>query len=108
MGKKLARVSVLNPINNTYTASAYLIAQLGKNFAVPIKERIGGAELLGLASQRIAKTQYDIGGVVEFLECENTPFLLNFYAQNGFKAFDRRITAAEDGGEELVQLLRFI
>ncbi|MBR2215122.1 MAG: GNAT family acetyltransferase [Selenomonadaceae bacterium] len=108
MGRKLARVSVLNPVTNTYTASAYLVAQLGKNFALPKEERIGGAALLDLAGQRIAKTQYDIGGVVEFLECEDTPFLLDFYARNGFKAFDRRTAASEDDEEELVQLLRFI
>ena len=107
MRRKIERVSVLNPANNTYTASAYLIAQLGKNFALSKDERINGADLLELASSRIERTQYDIGGVVEFLECEDNSFLLDFYAKNGFKAFDRRITDGEEP-EELIQLLRFI
>ncbi|MBR3622813.1 MAG: GNAT family acetyltransferase [Selenomonadaceae bacterium] len=107
MRRKIERVSVLNPANNTYTASAYLIAQLGKNFALSKDERINGADLLELASNRIERTQYDIGGVVEFLECEDNSFLLDFYAKNGFKAFDRRITDGEEP-EELIQLLRFI
>ena len=34
MCKKISRVSVLDETTNTYTASAYLIAQLGKNFAI--------------------------------------------------------------------------
>ena len=107
MRRKIERVSVLNPANNTYTASAYLIAQLGKNFALSKDERINGADLLELASSRIERTQYDIGGVVEFLECEDTPFLLDFYAKNGFKMFDSRITDGEER-EKLIQLLRFI
>ena len=107
MRRKIERVSVLNPANDTYTASAYLIAQLGKNFALSKNERINGTDLLELASSRIERTQYDIGGVVEFLECEDNSFLLDFYTKNGFKMFDRRITDEEEP-EELIQLLRFI
>ena len=51
-----------------------------------------------------------VGGVVEFLECEDNPFLLDFYAENGFKAFDRRTVTPSDNEHphELVQLLRFL
>ena len=110
MCKKLERISVLDPQSGTYTASAYLIAQLGKNFSWPRAEQISGSDLLHLASMRVAQTQHDIGGVVEFLECEDHPFLLDFYAANGFRAFDRRLSASSDGEEpqEFVQLLQFI
>ncbi|MBR2215120.1 MAG: GNAT family acetyltransferase [Selenomonadaceae bacterium] len=108
MEKKLLRVSTLNRENGTYTASAYLIAQLGKNFSLPPEKRISGTALLGLADMTVKMARHIVGGVVEFLECEDTPFLLDFYARNGFKAFDRRTAASEDGEEELVQLLRFI
>lgn len=110
MARKLSRVSVLNPENDTFTASAFLIAQLGKNFALPKSERIKGAELLDLANRRILRTQYDFGGVVEFLECEDNPFLLDFYAENGFKAFDRRtvIPSDNESPHELIQFLRFL
>ena len=110
MGRKMARVSVLNPENNTYTASAYLIAQLGKNFAVPREERISGKDLLALADITVKMAQHLVGGVVEFLECENNAFLLDFYEQSGFKPFDTRVTNPQYENEphELVQLLRFI
>ncbi|MBR3622809.1 MAG: GNAT family acetyltransferase [Selenomonadaceae bacterium] len=105
IGKKLSRISVLNKETDTYTASAYLIAQLGKNFALPREEQIQGTDLLNLADITVKMAQNMVGGVVEFLECEDNSFLLDFYATNGFKAFDRRITEER---EELIQLLRFI
>jgi len=110
MEKKLARVSVLNPENDTFTASAYLIAQLGKNFALPKEKRISGKELLTFADLTIKMARHIVGGVVEFLECEDNPFLLDFYAENGFKAFDRRTVTPSDNESphELVQLLRFL
>ena len=107
MGRKLSRISVLNKETGTYTASAYLIAQLGKNFSLPKGEQIQGTDLLNLADITVKMAQHIVGGVVEFLECEDNSFLLDFYAKNGFKMFDRRITDEEEP-EELIQLLRFI
>ena len=43
--KKLSRVSTLNEEEHTYSLAAYLIAQLGKNYADGANERITGAEL---------------------------------------------------------------
>ncbi len=47
---------------------------------------------------------------MEFLECEDNAFLLDFYKQNKFKLFDVRITAQAHGNEphKLNQLLKFI
>ena len=105
MRKKISRVSVLNEETNTYTASAYLIAQLGKNFALPERERINGSVLLSMAHNIIAHAKYFLGGVIEFLECENKMPLMNFYIQNRFKFFSSRITK---DNVKLNQLLRFI
>lgn len=44
--KKLQRISKLDEGTGTYTASAFLIAQLGKNFTRQLNERISGEELL--------------------------------------------------------------
>jgi len=96
MAKKLSRVSVLNEENNTYTASAYLIAQLGKNFALPENERIDGATLLEIALDTIRAVKYFLSGVIVFLECEDVKALMDFYTQNGFKYFDSRITSGEN------------
>ena len=44
--RKLLRISELDEKSQTYTMSAYLIAQLGKNFAEGRNNRITGAEML--------------------------------------------------------------
>ena len=105
--KKLSRVSVLNEENNTYTASAYLIAQLGKNFALPEDMRINGTELLETAIDIVRRGKYFFGGVIAFLECENVDALMNFYTRNGFKYFNSRITSG-DNPHKLNQLLKLI
>lgn len=105
--RKLSRVSVLNEENNTYTASAYLIAQLGKNFALPEGERIDGETLLEIALNTVRTVKYFLGGVIVFLECENVVALMDFYMRNGFKYFDSRITSGENP-RILNQLLRLI
>lgn len=105
--KKLSRVSVLNDENNTYTASAYLIAQLGKNFALPEHERVDGATLLEIALDTIRRGKYYFGGVIVFLECEDVDALMSFYMRNGFKYFASRITSGENS-RRLNQLLKLI
>ncbi len=110
--KKLERIAVLDADEQSYSAAAYLIAQLGKNYALPKEYQITGRELLAAAMDSVIEVQYSIGGVVMFLECEDNPFLLNFYSkQNAFKAFDIRETnspAADMEPRMLHQLLKFI
>ncbi len=69
--KKLSRVSTLNEEEHTYSLAAYLIAQLGKNYADGANERITGAELVALAVNQIELLQYQAGGMVIFLEANN-------------------------------------
>lgn len=107
MARKLDRISTLDEKTNTYTASAYLIAQLGKNFALPEERRINGNALLELAFDVISQAKYLLGGVIEFLECENNEALMNFYTRNGFRFFNSRITQGENP-HTLNQLLKFI
>ena len=80
--KKLLRISELDEQSQTYTMSAYLIAQLGKNYKNGANQKISGAELLELAWDIVAKMQYMGGGVVTFLEAENEEKLLSFYKEN--------------------------
>ncbi len=109
MAKKLARVSILDNETQSYNTSAYLIAQLGKNCSIPKEKQISGNILLGFALETISNLKYSIGGVMEFLECEDNEFLLDFYAQNHFKKFDTRITASKDSRPHILhQLLKFI
>ena len=105
MKRKLLRISELDEKSDTYTMSAYLIAQLGKNFSESGGTEITGAELLKLAWDKIKEIQYLGGGVVTFLEAENEEKLLSFYRDNRFSQFDTRQTASDtDESHELVQL----
>jgi len=106
--KKLARISELDEKSDTYTMSAYLIAQLGKNFAINNGEEITGAELLELAWDKIKETQYALGGIVSFLEAEPHEKLISFYQANRFQQFDTRQTKGAENQHELAQLLRLL
>lgn len=107
--RKLLRVSELDKKSDTYTMSAYLIAQLGKNFSENGGKMITGAELLELAWDKIKATQYMFGGMVTFLEAEKEEKLLSFYRDNRFSQFDTRQTTSDsDESHELVQLLRLL
>ena len=109
MKRKLLRISELDEKSDTYTMSAYLVAQLGKNFSESGGTEITGAELLKLAWDKIKEIQYLGGGVVTFLEAENEERLLSFYRDNRFSQFDTRQTASDtDEPHELVQLLRLL
>lgn len=79
--KKLSRTSILDKDAQSYVTSAYLIAQLGKNYSLPKEKQISGSVLLDLALDTVSNLQYSIGGVMEFLECEDNPFLLQFYKE---------------------------
>ncbi|MCI8973261.1 MAG: GNAT family acetyltransferase [Lachnospiraceae bacterium] len=109
MKRKLLRISELDENSDTYTMSAYLIAQLGKNYTNGINYKITGKELVELAWTVIEDAQYMLGGIVTFLEAENEEKLLSFYRDNRFSQFDTRQTTSDtDEPHELVQLLRLL
>lgn len=108
MKRKIARVSELNEIDGTQTLSAYLIAQLGKNFSDNASEKITGKQLLQAAIDTIKELQYMAGGMVVFLEAENNDKLIKFYEEdNQFKKFSTRNGNSNDG-QELIQLLKVL
>ncbi len=107
--KKLSRISILDEATNTFTASAYLLAQFGKNYAISKENRITGEDLLALALSIIENTRYAVGGVLEFLECDDNQFLLDFYTSHGFRQFDTRTVISENKESHILhQLLKFI
>lgn len=106
--RKLLRISELNE-SDTYTMSAYLIAQLGKNYTDGGNKEITGKELIELAWTVVEEIQYMAGGMVTFLETENEEKLLSFYRNNQFSQFDTRQTTSNKAEpHELVQLLRLL
>ncbi len=107
--RKLLRVSELDKKSDTYTMSAYLIAQLGKNYMDGRNSKITGKDLIELAWMVIEEMQYMGGGMVTFLEAENEEKLLSFYRENRFSQFDTRQTVGSTTEpHELVQLLRLL
>lgn len=109
MAKRIARISSLDEQSSTYSVAAYLIAQLGKNIAIPLDKRIDGKLLLDIAMNEISILQHRVGGTIQFLECEDNSFLLKFYTKNGFQRFGGREAEKSDGSTfYLHQLLRKI
>ena len=107
--KVIERVSKYDSQLKKYCASAYLVAQLGKNFNLPMEKRISGSKLLEHAIASIRQAQNLVGGTIVFLECENHPKLMNFYEQNLFRQFSSRITDNPNTeGLVLTQMFRLI
>lgn len=106
--KKLQRMSNIDGDSNSITISAYLIAQLGKNYSIPKESRIDGKELLNLAYEKIASLKYDAGGIAVFLECEENDFLLDFYAKNNHFEFGTRKTSNTVKEGETITLHQFL
>ena len=82
--------------NGYYHAAVYLIAQIGKNFAVPDERRIEGHELLTLAIEKFEAAKNILGGKLVMVEREvDRPKLLDFYKGNGFKSWTNRLNARD-------------
>ncbi len=106
--RKIARVSELDENTDTYTLSAYLIAQLGKNYFNNANKRISGKQLLQAAIDTIKKLQYMAGGTVMFLEAENKEKLIRFYTDNDFKSFSIRKTQQKTSDNQEHSLIQFL
>lgn len=90
----IARVSEENMETGDYTASVYLIAQIGKNYALERRSHISGSDLLELALDKLRTTQDLIGGKLVLVEREaDRDNLLRFYSSNGFKPWNKRYDA---------------
>ena len=105
--RRLSRFAVRDEATDSYQLSAFLIAQLGRNFAVPGNEAISGDELLQMAFDVLAMSQRQIGGQVVFLECEEgNGKLLDFYRRNGFVPFGVRESKSDR--QTYAQLFAFL
>lgn len=94
-----------------YRIAAPLIAQLGKNYKDGLNKLITGDELLKIACDKVALAQQTIGGKIIYLECEDKPKLLEFYASNGFNNFGKRSLDKDEiglTGKYLIQMLKYM
>lgn len=105
--KKLERFAKFDSRLDAYIASAFLIAQLGKNYAVEGGKRITGAALLQLAFDELKLAEREIGGEIVCVECtESNTILESFYERNGFFKAGRRVS--ESDGHVYTQYLTFL
>ena len=107
MKKKLKRFANPSDFDDSLSLSAFLIAQLGKNYAVGIKAP-SGLELMDFAIDILKKAQHLIGGGVVYVECENKEKLLEFYQndENRFYKFGKRFSLKDN--IEYTRLLKLI
>lgn len=79
-----------------FNAAVYLIAQIGKNFAVAEKDRVAGGDLIANALDEFRAIKKRVGGKLVMIERESDrPKLLAFYAKNGFKSWTSRFNAKD-------------
>ena len=105
--KRVERFSDFDASTGNYMVSAYLIAQIGKNYAAQNGKRVTGAAMLKDVVDLLKRIQFDIGGQIMFLECEKgNDRLLAFYASLGFVRFSSRVSKID--GCTYEQLLYFI
>lgn len=89
--KKIQRFAQLDSEMEVFHASAYLIAQFGKNYAINNGKSIRGTELMECAMSVLHDAQEMIGGGLVYLECEeDNKKAYDFYIRCGFKEFDHR------------------
>lgn len=105
--KKLSRFAQLDENSDSYTVSAFLIAQFGKNYAIECPNGWNGIRLMEKTFETLEKVQKQIGGGVVYLECEDNKHLLKFYQNehNRFHPFNERFSNADN--TKYIQLLRF-
>ncbi len=105
--KKLSRFAQLDESSGSYTVSAFLIAQFGKNYAIEQPDGWNGVRLMEKTFETLEKVQRQIGGGVVYLECEDNEHLLEFYQNqhNRFHSFNERFSDADN--TKYIQLLRF-
>ena len=105
--KKLLRHAHFDQDTGIYTASAFLLAQFGKNYAIDQGKRITGREMMEYAIDILADIQHRIGGGGVYLDAEDRPKLRAFYeTEADFKLFGERLS--ETDGIQFLQYMRLL
>lgn len=91
----VARFAEVDESGN-YNVAVYLIAQIGKNYAVDSGGRIAGGDLLALAMDELHFVKRRVGGKLVMVEREgDRQKLRDFYAKNGFRSWTTRRNARD-------------
>ena len=105
--RKIERFARFDSTLEAYIASVFLVAQLGKHYAIDGGKRISGAALLQLAFDELKLAEREIGGEIVCVECsEGNKVLEAFYEKNGF--FKAGCRVSESDGHAYTQYLSFL
>ena len=103
--RKLERFARLDRATGDYMASAFLIAQFGKNYGVDDGKRITGSQLMDIVNDILVNIQRQIGGGIIYLDCEDNEKLQQFYVNEKFHKFGERFSQEEE--QNYIQYMRF-
>ena len=101
--RKIERFAQRHKILNSYIISAYLIAQISKNYVIDNGQRITGDELMRLCNKELLELQHRSGGSAEYLDCEAHAELIDFYEKRqNFRLFGERLS--EKDGKDIFSI----
>ena len=103
--KRLMRYARFDVETGNYTASAFLLAQFGKNYGVENGKRISGSEMMKYVDIILLDVQRRIGGGIMYLDCEDKEKLREFYEGENFKKAGERFSAEDS--KKYLQYIRF-
>lgn len=105
--RRMDRYARLNKEKNSYLVSAFLLAQLGKNYALEKEERISGEDLMDCVDSVLDEVQYRIGGGVVYLDSVDNKHLVHFYEEvSGYRKIAERISDTNE--TKYLQYLKLI
>ncbi len=105
--RRLARFGSFDKDTNSYLMSAFLLAQLGKNYALGKDQRISGSGLMDCVDSILTKIQFQVGGGVVYLDSLNNEHLSHFYSEVcGYRKISERVSDTND--TRYLQYLKFI
>ena len=104
--RKLERYARFDRVTGEYMASAFLIAQLGKNYGVDDGRRISGSVLIDIANDILLNIKRQIGGGIIYLDCDDCEPLKQFYSYEKFQPFGERFS--EEENQKYIQYMRFL
>ncbi len=105
--RRMDRYSKLDEKTNSYLVYAFLLAQLGKNYAISEDRRISGSELMDCVDFVLKDIQFRVGGGVVYLDSLDNEHLISFYENNaGYKKISERVSVVD--GHKYLQYYKFI
>lgn len=105
--RRMDRYARLDKDKNSYLVSAFLLAQLGKNYALEKEERISGKDLMGCVDSVLDEVQYRIGGGVVYLDSVDNNHLVHFYEDvSGYRKIAERVSDSNE--TKFLQYLKLI